>query len=169
MTKSPTNPRLKTAKVTQTTATATPPAALSAAANLTAALGALPVTLSEGTDGIALRLVDDRQFASGSSQPALQTRALLTQVAEVLDKLPGAIVVVGHADALPPGARYASNEDLSLARAQSAVRLMAAKLANPKRLSSAGKGDTEPLAPNNTDADRAKNRRVTIVLKASPQ
>lgn len=147
---------------------AAPAPAASVAAALSKALQGLPVTVSESGGGVALRILDDRQFASGSNQPALPARALLARIAEALDKLPGAIVVIGHADAAPPGVHYASNADLSFARARSAARVMSAKLADPKRLSTDGRGDAEPLAPNDTEANRAKNRRVAIVLKAAP-
>lgn len=153
-----------------TAATAPAPAApapASAASALAQALEKLPVTVSETPGGLALRIADDRQFATGSNQPALQLRALLPQIAAALDKLPGAIVVVGHADATPPGAHYASNAALSEARARSAARLMAPKLADPKRLVIEGRGDAEPLAPNDTDANRAKNRRVALLLKVA--
>jgi type VI secretion system protein ImpK len=141
------------------------PAADSAASVLTRALEGLPVTVSESASGVALRIAEERQFATGSIQPALQVRALLPKIAEALNKLPGAIVVVGHADATPPGAHYASNADLSAARARVAARLLSAKLADPKRVSTEGRGEAEPLAPNDSDANRAKNRRVIIVLK----
>ena len=144
------------------------PVATTAASTLAAALEGLPVSVSDSAAGIALRIVDDRQFATGSNQPALQMRALLPRIAAALDKLPGAIVVIGHADATPPGPHYGSNGDLSAARARSAARLMAPKLADPKRLRPEGRGEAEPLAPNDSEAGRAKNRRVAILLKAAP-
>jgi len=159
---------LKGSAIVQAPATAPAPAAPSTAEALTAALGKLPVSISEGKAGITLRLMDDKQFVPGSIQPAVQTRALLVRVAEALDKLPGTIVVIGHADATPSGTHYASNAELSMARARSAVRTMAPKLADAKRLSAEGKGDAEPIASNDNDADRAKNRRVSILLKARP-
>jgi len=159
---------MKTTTITPAPATDPAPAAPSAVDALIAALGKLPVSVSEGKDGIALRLMEDGQFASGSIQPAVQTRALLVRIAEALDKLPGAIVVIGHADSTPSGARYASNAELSEARARSAMRAMAPKLADAARLSAEGKGDAEPIASNGNDADRAKNRRVSILLKARP-
>jgi flagellar motor protein MotB len=42
---------------------------------------------------------------------------------------------------------------------------MAPKLADPKRLASEGRGEAEPVAPNDSDANRAKNRRVSILVK----
>jgi type VI secretion system protein ImpK len=53
---------------------------------------------------------------------------------------------------------------LSQARADTVRAFLAARLASPARLSSAGRGDPEPIAPNDTPQDRAKNRRVDIVI-----
>ncbi len=97
--------------------------------------------------------------------PAPEVQALLRKIAGALDKLPGAVVVVGHADASPPGKRYASNAELSAARARAAARAMAPALADPKRLTSEGRGDAEPVAANDSDASRAKNRRISILLR----
>jgi type VI secretion system protein ImpK len=147
-----------------------PPAAApaAAAAALAKSLAGLPVAVSESAGAVVLAIADGRQFGSGSDQPAPPMRALLPRIAEALDGLPGAIVVVGHADSRPAGARFGSNEELSLARAGAAARLMAPRLADPKRIRAEGRGAAEPLAPNDSDANRAKNRRVAILLRASP-
>jgi type VI secretion system protein ImpK len=147
--------------------TAASPAIESAAATLTKALEGLPVTVGESAAGITIGLREDRQFARGGNRPAPAARALLERIADVLDKQPGPIVVVGHADATPPGTRYASNAELSAARARAAAQIMRPKLADPKRLAAEGRGDAEPLAPNDSDANRAKNRRVSILVKAA--
>ena len=149
-----------------------PPAAPAAAAGspaqaLAQALVKLPVAVEQTPAGVALRIAEDRQFVPGSNHPALPLRALLPKIAEALDKQPGAILVVGHADSTPAGAHYASNADLSVARARAAARLMAPKLRDPKRLAVAGRGDAEPIASNDDEAGRAKNRRVEILLKAA--
>jgi type VI secretion system protein ImpK len=140
-------------------------AADSAVATLTRTLDGLPVTLSEKAGLISLELHEGRQFAPGSTLPVPDVQALLRKVAGALDKLPGAIVVVGHADASPPGQRFASNAELSAARARAAARAMAPALADPKRLTSEGKGDAEPVAPNDSEASRAKNRRISIQFR----
>jgi type VI secretion system protein ImpK len=150
---------------TTTAAAASTPAAESAAAVLTRALEGLPVAVAESTAGVALTLREERQFTPGGNVPTPQTRDALAKIAEALDKLPGTIVVVGHADATPPGSRYASNADLSVARARAAVQSMMTRLADPKRLAIEGRGDAEQLAPNDSDANRAKNRRVSILVK----
>ena len=113
---------------------------------------------------IALR--ETHQFDAGGVDPEDKVRPVLLSIAAVLDKLPGAIVVTGHADSTPSAhKRYASNKELSAARAESAAKVMAAKLGDPKRLTSEGASDAQPLVPNDTAENRAKNRRIVIVLK----
>ena len=144
-------------------------AAPTAAATLAAALAGLPVAVNAAPDpsgrvDIALR--HDHQFAAGAALPAPELRPVMQKIAAALDKIPGAIVVSGHADASPTrGVHFASNAELSTARAQSVARLIAAGLSDPKRLSIAGKAESEPLVPDAADeAARARNRRVTIAL-----
>ncbi len=93
-------------------------------------------------------------------------RALLRKLGPALDRVPGAVGVVGHADASPAGTHFASNNDLSLARARATVRALG--LADAKRASAEGHADAEPVAPNDSDANRAKNRRVVFLLKPAP-
>ena len=148
-------------------APAATPAPLPASAALAKALEGEPVTLTQDAAGIALALQHERQFAPGSTRPAPELRPLLQKIAAALDLAPGSIVVTGHADASPTR-RYASNLELSASRAQEIVRIMAPKLADPKRLSAEGKGESEPVAANDTGTNRAKNRRMAIVLKPAP-
>jgi type VI secretion system protein ImpK len=158
------------AKVEQTARPAAPlaaPVPLPASAALAKALDGEPVTVTQDGAGIALVLRHERQFAPGSTRPAPELRPLLQKIAAALDQAPGSIVVSGHADASPTQ-RYASNLELSASRAQEVVRIMAPKLGDLKRLTGEGKGESEPLAPNDTDTNRAKNRRVVIVLKPAP-
>jgi len=144
------------------------PVADSTAAILSKALEGLPVTVSGNAGQVALDLRHDRQFGAGSTLPAPEVQALLRKIAEALDRLPGPVLVIGHADASPPGARYASNTELSAARARAAARFMAPALGDPKRLANDAKGEAEPVAPNDTEANRAKNRRVSILLRPAP-
>jgi type VI secretion system protein ImpK len=130
---------------------------------LAAALGDLPVAVSEDARGITLAPRDERQFAPGSTVPSDQVRALAPKIAAALDRLPGEILVTGHADATPP--REGTNAELSAARARAVALIMAKALADPKRLATEGRSDSEPLAPNDSGPNRAKNRRVAIQFK----
>jgi type VI secretion system protein ImpK len=146
-------------------ASAAAPAAEPASAALAKALDGLPVAVADSAAGVTISLQEPRQFAPGGNVPSAPTRAALARIAEVLDKQLGTIVVVGHADATPAGSRYASNADLSVSRARYAAQAMMGKLADPKRIVVEGRGDAEPIAANDTDENRAKNRRVSILVK----
>ena len=161
----PTKPGVKVAKADTAQATPASARAVPPAAVLARSLTGLPVKVTPGDGGATIELQVERQFASGSATPAAPVGALVSKIAEALDLVPGRIVVAGHADATPPGPHFASNAKLSAARARAVARMMSKKLADPKRLAAEGRGDGEPAAPNDTDAGRARNRRVVIQLK----
>jgi flagellar motor protein MotB len=126
--------------------------------------GAIAVTEQGGVSTITLQ--STHQFASGGVDPEASVRPLLLGLAAALDKVPGAIVVTGHADAKPSShPKFPTNEALSAARGASAARLMAGKLKDPKRISSEGASDKQQLAPSDTPENRAKNRRLVITVK----
>ena len=81
------------------------------------------------------------------------------------------IVIEGYTDNLPmQSARYPNNWELSTARALSVVYyLINEKDIEPTRLSAKGYGEYRPIAPNDTPENRAKNRRVNIVLVYQPE
>jgi type VI secretion system protein ImpK len=91
----------------------------------------------------------------------------MQRIGDALRDKPGNVVVVGHTDNQRIlSARFPSNVTLSQARADTVRELIAQRLGSPERLSAEGRGDTEPLASNDTAAGRAKNRRVAIVILA---
>jgi type VI secretion system protein ImpK len=145
------------------------PASAGASAVLAKELEGEPVAITEDAGRVTIALRNDRQFATGGTLPAAELRPVIQTIAAALEKIPGTIVVTGHADALPTrSARYASNAELSAARARSVAQLMAPGLSAPARLTAEGKGDAEPVAPGDSDADRARNRRVTIAVRPNP-
>jgi type VI secretion system protein ImpK len=157
-----------TGRTTATLAAPTPAAAPAPAnGDLATALKGEPVTVAEQAGQTLITLRYDRQFAPGSTLPAPALRPLFQKIAAALDRAPGSIIVAGYADASPT-LRYASNLELSAGRAQAVARMMAPKLGDPKRLTAEGRGEAEPVAPSDTDANRAKNRRVAIILKPNP-
>ncbi len=60
--------------------------------------------------------------------------------------------------------RFKSNYDLSVERAKSVQKLIAAGLSEPSRTVVEGKGEDDPIAPNKTAEGRALNRRVEIMI-----
>ena len=121
----------------------------------------------EGDARVTISLADGRQFPPGGVEPAASVKAFAERVAGALDRTTGPILVRGYADNTPvkPTA-FASNAELSAARAKAVAALIAAKLSQPQRLASEGMGEADPIAPNDTEEHRARNRRIVIVVEA---
>ena len=92
-------------------------------------------------------------------------RKNLATLAASLDKYPNTdVMVVGHTDATGSDAY---NMTLSERRASAAVSYLATKGVTRTRLRSAGRGEVEPIAQNDTEANRQKNRRVEVAIYAN--
>jgi type VI secretion system protein ImpK len=125
------------------------------------------VSDTAGQSTIVIR--SDNLFASGSARLGSDVEPVILRVAQALDRVPGAILVTGHTDDVPiRTARFPSNWELSTERAVSVVKLVAGKLKDPARLRAEGLADSSPVAPNDSAANRARNRRVTIILRSAP-
>lgn len=124
------------------------------------------VTVIDSHDRSVVTLRGDGVFGSGSGEVSGAYLPLLARIGEALKAVPGKVIVVGHTDNTRPGlsARFPSNYELSKARAQSVRDLLAERAGPEERYSVEGRGDTEPLASNDSPADRARNRRVEITL-----
>ena len=83
---------------------------------------------------------------------------MLQSVAEIANRCPGAkIEVTGHTDSI--GGREA-NKQLSEQRARSVVSFLSQRGVAAARVEAAGYGDTRPIVSNDSEANRAKNRRI---------
>ena len=110
-------------------------------------------------------LTDHALFQSGEADLRSEEIGLLDKVASVIGAIPNGVRVEGHTDSLPiHTARFPTNWELSTTRATTVLRYLAAHDVSPRRLEAAGYADQHPLGPNNTDEERAKNRRVEIVV-----
>ncbi len=123
------------------------------------------VSVVETADRSTITLRGDGVFASGSAEVASKFMPLLGRIGEALGPVPGKVIVIGHTDSTKGfSAKFPSNWDLSQGRA-SAVRKILAERAGPAtRYSVEGRGDSEPVVPNDTPVNRAKNRRVDIIV-----
>jgi type VI secretion system protein ImpK len=124
------------------------------------------VTVTEDAQHIVVRLNSKGLFDSGRETVQEGYLPVLDRIGRALEDEPGAIVVEGHTDDVRPGptARFRSNYDLSVARAESVVEILAPFLSDPGRLTAHGNGDADPLVPNDSPENRAVNRRAEIVL-----
>jgi type VI secretion system protein ImpK len=158
--------RLKPPAPAAATPTAPSPRSARLSRALTEAIGAREVAVTDIEGGARIVLRSDQLFASGSARLDSALHSVVERIAGALDGIPGSIVVTGHTDDVPiRTARFPSNWELSSERAGSVVKLMASRLRDPGRLRAEGLADSEPIAPNNDAANRARNRRVEIVLR----
>jgi type VI secretion system protein ImpK len=135
---------------------------------LSEAIGRRDVEVLDVGGAAVIVLKADQLFASGSARLDAGLRPLILRIAETLDRIPGAIVVTGHTDDVPiRTARFPSNWELSAERARSVSALMATRLREQGRLRAEGVADSEPLAANDGSANRARNRRVAIILRTA--
>lgn len=122
-------------------------------------------------EGLRLNVSDEVLFASGSAELDDRGRAVLVKVAGQLTSLGDTIQVRGHTDDRPiRGAltqRFPTNWELAAARAARVVRLLEEKGVASTRLAAVSLGPNAPVAPNDSAANRARNRRIEILLVPS--
>ena len=111
-------------------------------------------------------LVATVHFGSGQARISSKGEEMLNGILEQLMADSDAkIMVVGHADGTPVlKGGYRSNWDLSQARANSAAKYLESKGVDSSRIEAIGRAHTDPVAPQNTSAGRAMNRRVEVIL-----
>lgn len=111
-------------------------------------------------------------FDSGRAELTADMQSALDNLAPVLVKLAGKydIVVEGHTDNVPIATRqFASNWELSTARATNVVKTMLAKPGFiPAKMAAVGYGEFHPIVVNNTQENRKRNRRVVFFVKTNP-
>ena len=122
---------------------------------------------SLGDNSVAIKVGNTGLFSPGGFALSGAGKDLLGQIGTTIAQRGDSnIKIVGHTDNIPTGSasRFASNNELSLARATSALTYMTSIGVPADRLSVSGVGDTYPIASNDTEDGRLANRRVEIVL-----
>ena len=124
------------------------------------------VNVRYSKEGAHISFEDGLFFNFGKADLNTRGFALLDKMAVLIHKIPDAVRVEGHTDNAPIHTnRFPSNWELSIARAVSVVKYFAAAgKIDPQRLSAVGYGESRSLVPNDAPANRARNRRVEIVL-----
>lgn len=114
---------------------------------------------------VTIRIAGSLLFPSGRDELDAAAGDLLEKVAQMVLPLPNAIRIEGHTDDIPPSnGPFSDNWHLSTARAISVLDQLVADGLPPVRLSAAGYAEFRPLVPNSDEANRARNRRVDLVL-----
>jgi chemotaxis protein MotB len=118
--------------------------------------------------GVVVRYDGRVLFRSGSAELSVDSDVILAATAEVLQLVDNGVDIEGHTDDVPTGGRWISNWELSGARAAAVVRWMESFGSIPsRRLAAVGMGETRPLVPNDSDENRAQNRRVEVVIRVA--
>jgi chemotaxis protein MotB len=127
-----------------------------------------PQSVSERT---LLTMASDLAFPSGGYTLTRAGRAKLDEVLPAIQSAPNSkIVVYGYTDDRPVGAALkkkgvVDNLDLSSKRADAVVRYLVSKGIDANIISAKGRGDTHPIAPNDTPKNRAQNRRIEVIVE----
>jgi chemotaxis protein MotB len=117
--------------------------------------------------GIEIDISASLLFKTGEASLQANAMDVLRQVSAVLSTEDLSIEVEGHTDDIPiMTAQYPSNWELSSARASSVARMMINNGVQEKRLAVVGLASNQPLAPNDSPENRARNRRVSITIVA---
>jgi chemotaxis protein MotB len=120
------------------------------------------VDVSPDDQGVLVRVSNSFLFDPGSAKLKKEAKKALSKIIATLKEHNFDLVIRGHTDNTPVISEiYPSNWELSAARAATALRYIAKKGGiSTTRLKAVGYADTRPLVPNNSDKNRARNRRV---------
>jgi chemotaxis protein MotB len=130
------------------------------------------VTISKLQGRLTVNILDRILFDSGEAVVKPDGEAVLRKIASILTQHSELKVhVIGHTDNVPIRAtarsKYASNWELSTARALAAVRFLTEQAGvSPQRLGAVGYGEFRPIADNATAEGRARNRRIAVTILA---
>lgn len=123
------------------------------------------VSLQTGDQWLALNLPNSLLFGSGDAEPHYDAFGVAEKLASVLKDRDNAVKVEGFTDNRPiRTARFPSNWELSAARAAAIVRLLVMAGIEPERLAAVGYGQYQPVARNDAEQGRRRNRRVVLLI-----
>ena len=120
------------------------------------------LSVSKKNGRVYVSLSQELLFAVGSDVIDAKGREAIITLAEVLKQNPDvAINVEGHTDSDGSADR---NWDLSVSRATAVVKILTRSGVDPKRITASGRALYDPVAPNDSPANKALNRRTEIIL-----
>ncbi|HEX8960328.1 MAG TPA: OmpA family protein [Geobacteraceae bacterium] len=127
------------------------------------------VTISELKGKLTVNMLDAVLFDSGKAEVKPEGLAVLRKVIDILKNVRDkAIRIEGHTDNVQIGGalarKYPTNWELSAARAINVTRYLQDQGIDPTLLSACAYGEYKPVAPNDTEEGKAKNRRIEIIL-----
>lgn len=127
---------------------------------------AAKVEVGQEERGLVISLKETLLFSIGSADLNPRAKEVIQKIGSVLLSLDNNLRIEGHTCNLPIKTnRFQSNWELSTTRATNVVQYLINNVKYPaERLSATGYGEFRPLAPNTSEINRARNRRVDIVV-----
>lgn len=124
------------------------------------------IQISMQQRGLVVSFTQAALFPSGEDVVSQEAHEGLEKVAGAINKLPNPVRLEGHTDSVPIRTpRFRSNWELSAARSIALLEMLSTSFGVSRdRLSIAGYADTAPIASNDDEQGRARNRRVDIVI-----
>lgn len=126
--------------------------------------GSISTSLQER--GLTIHIIDTMMFDVGDASVKTDAKNRLISIGKMLKNVNNIIRIEGHTDSTPiHNSMYPSNIELSSARADNVWHVLEDDAGVPhKQIMMAGYAENDNIAPNDTEANRAKNRRVDIVV-----
>jgi len=137
---------------------------------LAKAIGANQVEMTMDHRGLVISIREAGSFPTSQAELSPIAQGILAEIGLALANVGNSVRIEGHTDDVPIHTdRFASNWELSTTRATTVVRFMIER-ANipPKRLSAAGYAEFMPRVPAGSEAARARNRRVDLIVLSPP-
>src|SRR5919198_1081624 len=137
---------------------------------LSAEIGAQQVQITRLQGAVKIAVNSELLFPSGGWQMPPAAAQTIAKMAPVLAPfVQTQIIVIGYTDNVPIGPELRAqgvenNQQLSLRRAQTVANFLVSQGVNPSLVSAQGRGEADPVAPNDTPQGRAQNRRVELTL-----
>lgn len=124
------------------------------------------VDVTANSNEVIISLKDNVLFAPAKADLDTNAVGLLKSIGSLMTKIQyGQLIIEGHTDSDPIiSGNFKDNRELSLMRAYNVSSIFQSCGLSPKKILPVGYGEYYPVAPNDTDANKAKNRRVVITI-----
>ena len=127
------------------------------------------IEIAQNEKGVVLQLKDNILFQSGQAELKAESSEILDKINTLISIMPNSVIIEGHTDNIPiSNSKFKDNWDLSSIRATNVLRYFTEiKQQDPTKFRAAGYGQYKPKVENNSDENRAQNRRVNIIIESN--
>lgn len=127
------------------------------------------IEIAQNEKGVVLQLKDSILFQSGQAELKTESSEILDKINTLISIMPNSVIIEGHTDNIPiSNSKFKDNWDLSSIRATNVLRYFTEiKQQDPTKFRAAGYGEYKPKVENNSDENRAQNRRVNIIIESN--